>query len=216
MSVQEMLNWFDILQDKYASPYFTDDEKLLFLNRAQFGYISQFFPENDDRVNFEMDSNTLQKIAPLIYESDPFTMSSSGVVSKSNILSDLQSKSADASCEIYKVISIEYSKAGRRFPCKVMRHNDKAIFEDNYFKRPKQTAPKCLFQNGNIQFRPLDTYASIYITTLKTPRLLALSPDVNSELPSDTHNEIVARALEFAGFASREEIMTEILKRSKS
>ena len=41
MNIQEMHSWFDILQDKGDSPYFTVDEKTQFLNRAQTKFVNE-------------------------------------------------------------------------------------------------------------------------------------------------------------------------------
>ena len=41
MNIQEMHSWFDILQDKGDSPYFTIDEKTQFLNRAQTKFVNE-------------------------------------------------------------------------------------------------------------------------------------------------------------------------------
>ena len=41
MNIAEMHSWFDILQDKGDSPYFTTDEKTQFLNRAQTKFVNE-------------------------------------------------------------------------------------------------------------------------------------------------------------------------------
>ena len=41
MNIAEMHSWFDILQDKGNSPYFTTDEKTQFLNRAQTKFVNE-------------------------------------------------------------------------------------------------------------------------------------------------------------------------------
>ena len=40
MNIQEMHSWFDVLQDKGDSPYFTVAEKTQFLNRAQTKFVN--------------------------------------------------------------------------------------------------------------------------------------------------------------------------------
>lgn len=214
MTTVQMLEWFDILQDKSASVYFTEAEKLNFLNNACLEFTSRFFPEDQEEgSNFEQDSNVEQKIGPLIWESNPLTMDASGVITRADLLTDIRTKSGDATCELFKIGAIEFKKSGRRIQCKVLRHNDKAAFEENYFKRPNYMTPKHLHQNNTIQFRPVDVLAEVYITVVKSP--VILNTVVNTDLPIDTHNEIVAIALEFAGYASREEILTQIAKTTK-
>jgi len=214
MTTVQMLEWFDILEDKSASVYFTEAEKLAFLNNACLEFVGQFLPEGEEGDNFEVDSNIEQKIGTLIWESNPLTMSASGVITRAALRTDIRTISGDATCELFKIGAIEFKKSGRKIQCKVLRHNDKAAFEENYFKRPSYTTPKHLHQNNNIQFRPVDTLAEVYITVIKTPKILTSSA-VDTDLPIDTHNEVVAIALEFAGYASREEMLTQIVKSIK-
>ena len=41
MNIKEMHSWFDVLQDKGDSPYFTVAEKTQFLNRAQMKFVNE-------------------------------------------------------------------------------------------------------------------------------------------------------------------------------
>ena len=41
MNIEEMHSWFDVLQDKGDSPYFTVEEKTQFLNRAQSKFVNE-------------------------------------------------------------------------------------------------------------------------------------------------------------------------------
>lgn len=211
MTAQEMIDWFDILQDKYGSPYFTESEKLLFLNRAQFEYVKSLFPDNEGGVlNIEKDWNNLQNVHSLVFELSEDTMDTSGRISRSDITSGLRTVSGDVNCDVFKILSVEFKRGADRFPCKFLRHNDKAEFERNYFKKPDFDNPRVLFQNNVLQFRPIDTIVKIYITTVKTPKAIAISPASNCELPQDTHNQIVALALELAGVASRDEVLSQM------
>lgn len=209
MTVQGMLDWFDLLQDKFGSPYFEATEKLSFLNNAQNEYVNQVFLTNEGGlINLEVNSNILENVRPLIFELDPFTMDSNGEYSIPTLVTGLQTKSGDATADIFKFLSFEMTRGQKIYPIKFLRHNDKGEFEANYFKKPSYTSPRYLFQNGLIKFRPIDEIASIAVTVLKTPVAMALGPDVDCELPITTHNEVVAYALQFAGVASRDEILS--------
>jgi hypothetical protein len=211
MTTQEMLDWFDLLQDKYGSPYYTDDQKLQFLSRAQYEYLKPILKDNEGgQLTFENDQNIASNVWPLIFELGPYTMDTNGRVLRSAVVSSLVSASGHATADILRVASVEFLKGGKRYPCKFMRHNDKAAFEENYFKKPSESNPKYMIESAIFKFRPVDSYPAIYITVLKTPRDLSLSPVVNSELPIDTHNEIVAYALQFAGVGSRDEMLLQM------
>ncbi len=209
MTTVQMIEWFDILQDKFGSPYFTEDEKLLFLNRGSLEYVKATFPDNEGGIlNLESDWNVLQNVAPLVFELSETSMDAVGKLTLATITTSLRTISGDATCDIFKVLAVEFKRGIDRFPCKFLRHNDKAEFERNYFKKPDFDNPRVLFQNANLQFRPIDTLVKVYITALKTPKVLTLV--VNSDLPISTHNEIVAYALQFAGVASRDEILAQM------
>lgn len=209
MTTVEMMTWFDILQDKYGSPYFTDSEKLLFLNRAQWEYVNATIPSNEGGiVDVEVTENILKNVSTLLFELTPLTQNSSGIITNANINSTLQTVSSDISAEFVKIMRIKVVKNGRTYPAKFARHNDIDAFHNNYFKKPTYNTPKYTLQNGGFQFNPTDTVASIYFTVLKRPKDMTLV--VNSELPQITHNEIVALGLQFAGVASRDEILQQM------
>ena len=209
MTTQEALDWFDILQDKFGSPYFTDDQKLLFLNNGQNEYLNNLFPGNEGgEINIEKDWNVLETIDPLIWELPEVSMNTDGYITQASVETALQTITGDSDTELFKVLSVEFKKGTNRFPCKVLRHNDKAEFQRNYFKKPNLLSPRYLLQNTNYQFRPTDTTAKILFTVVKKPAVLSLSPEVNPEFSVSSHNEIVAYGLQFAGIASRDEVLS--------
>jgi hypothetical protein len=212
MTTQEMIEWFDVLQDKYGSPYFDTDHKLLFLNRAQFEYVKQLFPDNEQGIiNIEYNSSVTQNVAPLIYELTQANMATDGTITIEDLVTDLETISGDSDAKIFKILSIEIARAGIVQPVKYLRHNDKGEFERNYFKKPSTSNYRYLLQNNALQFRPVDQLSTIHVTVLKAPKQLVISPSpINSELPDDVHNEIVAYALQFAGVASRDEILSSM------
>lgn len=216
MTVTEMIDWFKIIQDMYGSPYFTDSEYLKLLNRAQDEYLNNAVPSNEGDMgkrNFEFDAIVSQNISPLIRELPATTMDNTGKITRTNLNASLQTATGDTSAEVHAIMAIEYKKGFKKFQCKFMRHNDKAAFETNAFKKPSQFSPKYMFQNDSIQFRPIDINTQIYVTVLKTPRPMALTPEIiNCELPKGTHNEIVAYGLQFAGIASRDEVLIAMNK----
>lgn len=209
MTTLEMLDWFDILQDKFGSPYFSQNQKLFFLNNAQNEYLNKLFPDNEGGTeNIEQDWNVLQNVSPLIWELPEVSMATDSTISVSSVVTALRSISSDPDTGIFDVLSVEIRRGLDKYPCKVLRHNDKAEFETNYFKKPSITQPRYLLQNNTYKFRPLDTTLRIIFTVVKEPKKLSVSPTVNSEFPDQTHNELVAYGLQFAGIASRDEVLS--------
>lgn len=211
MTLAEMITWFDILQDKFGSPYFTDSEKVLFLNRAQWEYVNTTIPSNEGGlVNIEVDENILKNVAPLIYELPAQNMGTNGLVTNTNINTALQTASGDGTAEFIKLMRIKAVKNGSIYPVKFARHNDIDAFYTNAFKKPSYSNPRYTLQNNGFQFYPIDTLVSLYFTLLKSPKDMSQVGPVNCELPKITHNEIVAIGLEFAGVAGRDEILQQM------
>lgn len=209
MTTLQMLDWFDILQDKFGSPYFSTDQKLLFLNNAQMEYLNNLFPDNEGgMINIEKDINVEQNAYSLIFELPELNMSNTGSITFVDLDSNLQTLTGDPNALVFDTLSVEFRKGLKRYPAKFLRHNDKAEFETNYFKKPSIDSPRLLLQNNSYQFRPLDVSAKIIFTVVKEPIKLSVSPPVNSDFPNQAHNEIVAYGLQFAGIASRDEVLT--------
>ena len=67
MNIQEMHSWFDVLQDKGDSPYFTTDEKTQFLNRAQTKFVNEnvqkyFYTSGTQPENNAIPYNTMESV----------------------------------------------------------------------------------------------------------------------------------------------------------
>ena len=82
MTAAEMLTWFDILQDKFNTPYFTDAEKYNFLNDAQSNFVNDYLNLNDDSEPPVFEANALKNtvIAPLLFEDVSVASDTFGVV----------------------------------------------------------------------------------------------------------------------------------------
>jgi hypothetical protein len=210
MTIQEKLQWFDILQDQFGSPYFTDAEKLLFLNRGQWEYVKNLFPGNEGGIiNIETNSDVWENVAPLMWKLSDEVVSSTGLITYDALTTNLRSISGDATTDIFKLLKIGYKKGQKIGQVKVMRHNDEYAFVENFFKKPSAKSFRYDLENNSIKISPIDQTARIMVTVLKSPRQMALTPSVvNTDLPSSTHNEIVAYGLQFAGVASRDEVLT--------
>jgi len=219
MTTQELLDFFDLIQDKYGTPYFTDDEKLVFLNNAVLEFINSKFPDTEsdrERSDVEINWNSLQDIWPLIFTVSDLAMSTSGIITKADLDTALQTISGDAGASVYKLLNVEMRKGGNRYPIKVVRHNDKSAFEQNYFKKPSLEQPRYTLENGSLQIRPTDLIGKVAVSVVKSPKELALSPSiVNPELPRSVKNQIVAIGLEFAGIASRDDVLKTMLAMNK-
>lgn len=222
-----MHGWFDILQDKYNAPYFTDTEKDEFLNRAQINFVNdviytQMYPtlqqgERGPQVLSAIESTLSgsEVIKPLILEDLAVnTQTPDWDVILNNNINTAVGAAANAGDEFMHILSLETNgsvfTAGRivRF----VRHNDYIRFKQNIFKAPSNTNPIWRLVRDGIKVEGATTLSSqedFLISVIKTPTDVAIS-GTDCELPDFTHDKIVAIALEFAGIATRDEALSLI------
>lgn len=211
MNIATMSSWFDILQDKNGSSYFTATEKSLFLNRAQIEFVDELFRgDGKQEPNIEDSQDTISKIAPLVYELPYLVMNSAGVITKASVTTGLTN--IIASGVVWRPLAIGIELGKLKVPAKYLRHNDRWEFEANYFKRPTTKNPKVRETYTSYIFSPVSVSSRVYFTILKYPLEVDITNSISSELPDHAHDRIVAIALEFAGVGSRDTIMTQLLQ----
>jgi len=210
MTVTEMKSWFNILQDKYGSTYYTDGEISQFFQRAQIEFISKMLPGGRMVENLELSQDSISKISPLIYELPFQNMSSTGVVTKANLQSALTVLNNTAL--LWRPLSIGWVLNGQYRPVKFVRHNDRWEFAVNFFKKPSLTNPKVRETYNSYIVEPTNIGAQLYFTLLKYPNKVDIAGAVNSDLPDFTHDEIVSIALELTGIASRDTALAQLLQ----
>jgi len=215
MTIATMASYFDLLQDKYGSTYYTDAEKSLFLQRAHIEFIKELFPVEDrSNTNAELSQDTISQIAPLIYEIPYTNMNSSGVITKAAVQAALTAMSATAL--VWRPLAIGWELGASKKPLKYLRHNDRWEFADNYFKRADSANPKIRETYTSYIVEPVSVSAKVYFTLLKYPAVVDITGGVSSDLPDFTHDRIVAIALELAGVASRDAALAQLLQLKKN
>lgn len=210
MTITEMARYFDILQDKFGSPYFTNPEKSLLLNRAQVIFVKEMLPTDaDSDLSLETNADTVAVVSPLIVALTPIQNPSNGSVTKTNMQSNLTALIAGAL--YWRVLNIGYSIDGTSFvPVKYVRHNDWYAFMDNYFKNPDDSNPKYKETYIDFQFLPNNISANLYFTVLKYPALVDIDTNISSDLPDSVHDKVVSIALELAGIGTRDEMLSAL------
>lgn len=211
MTIATMAQLFDLLQDKYGSPYYTNPEKSLFLNRAQVEFVKSYLPDGEkDGNNIELSEDALSDLEPLIYALPAMRMSTLGIISKSTVQTALTA--AIAGGIMWRRLNTGWTLGGDTRPVKWTRHNDYYEFKANAFKNPSIKNPRFYVTASNYTFDPISTSANIYFTVLKYPVTVDIDGVISSDLPDHTHNKIVALALEFAGIGSRDENLAQLLQ----
>ena len=206
MTIAQMAQLFDLIQDKYGSPYYTDAEKSLFLNRAAVDFVNSKLATivADDNIEFTQDS--VSSVATLIKYVNTLKMDSTGAITKANINTQLNPSI------LWRPLAIGLKLGNTTKPVKFVRHNDWFKFKDNYFKNPTVDNPKYRESVDKFIFEPISTSATIYITALVYPKVMDIGTAVDCDLPDFTHNDIIALALEYAGIGSRDENLAQLLQ----
>ena len=209
MTITEMATLFDVLQDKYGSPYFLDSEKELFLNRAQIQYVNDLLPDSDGGiVNIEKNQDTFKSIAPLIFDLGYLSMSSVGVVTKAAVTAKLQTLSPGAT--LLRELNVGWVVGADKLPVKYTRKNDWYEFQRNFFKKPTLKSPRYQENATEYIFDPVYPGAKLYFTVLKYPKPMSIGSVVSTDLPDTTHDDILVRALVLAGVASRDDLLVSL------
>ena len=149
MTIQEMYDWFDVLQDKYNTPYFLDEEKASFLEDAMWNII------NESVANLEKDKVYTERISTLL-KPNTITTNSGGLLFIPNNVA---------------VVSLALASGSPLHP---MRHNDIGKAEDNTYKKGTASYPNYTTTNGGYQ-----TYPSLNSVDIDAVYVLAPSTIVD-------------------------------------
>ncbi len=209
MTYSQLVDYMDIIQDKYGSPYFTTSEKERLLIQAELDVIKSYFPEDGEGVNVELNQNTIMALEPIIFTYSG-NMNGSGQISKATVNSSLTS-SFGFSTKILRLLAISYND----YPVRTTRLNNWFVYLKNTFKVPVSTAPRYYETASNYIFSPVSTSATIALYGIRYPRTISSSGSITSELPDILHNDIVSRALEIAGVGSRDQMLSELKQLNK-
>ena len=207
--------YFDLITDKVGSPYFTSDEKDLFIQRGQVDYVNQFFDNVTNKYNAEQHSYDIERIYPLIYEVEVMS-DQDGKLYYEDINAQLPNQSfmyvlgvrqqanPSASC---KTTTGDYAFS------QFVRHNDLGPRLQLSLKRPTSTKPIHVYFSDYLQLYP-NSEKKIKITVVKEPIKVTLDdpddlgepgPDmVDFDLPQSVLNNVLLLALKNAGISIRD------------
>lgn len=233
MTIDTMITLFDLIQDKANSAYFTDNEKLEFLNRAQIMFINEYNENNfpgDVRINergfistrsLENTLGNTDILTPLIVGNMEFINLSGGRLSTDsdgNLLnSSLESAitfNSGQSREVLKLLSLALIDGSNRYPIKYVRHNDLYKFLNNDFLVPTTRFPLYTINGDGYQVFP-QVQSNLVASVVRYPIDLVYidqgnAGNVSSELDDFTHDRILSIALDIAGISSRDQALIQL------
>lgn len=205
MTTASALSKFDILLDKYGSPYFEESEKLEFLNMAQNEVLNRMIPDSlGGVVNFEADSNIASNLRNLIIFVTKNT--TTGEITFSDIVSTVRSASGDSQADVLRIMAVSYRiSSSSQIPVKYTSWNNWYKHQQNVYKTPSLQFPVYTILNqGNgsaVLVSPIPT-SSVFLTVLKTPVIMTAgnSPDWDDYVM----NQVILQAVKLAGVPLRD------------
>lgn len=210
MTVQQMHDWFDLIQDKVDSVYFTDGEKDQFINRAIQIFMNSLIhrftgsPEAEEAVMNIAESD--QTIAQML---KPVTKVDASVASDgSSVILDATIDTAFSSVTYLHILSLARSSDDE--PVNFVRHNDFYKFSANEFKQPSTTKLYYRFSDTGLVISPTQASTTFKISAILKPTEVVGPSTTSTNLPDNTHDYIMAKALELAGIGSMDENLLKI------
>lgn len=200
MTIEQMHERFDLIQDKYESPYFTSEEKDHFINLSQdalflkldfmpFDYLLQ---RKEVSRGFESNEVNTQHLKNFIIDDLNITLSS-GLASFEDINSAIQNKTGGDE-ELFRVISVSIDDLDARW----VRHNDLNRFERNKYLRGTEKYPIYTYNNDGLKIRP-SSIQSCKVSVLRKHKDVSLENSIDSEFPESIHHKILYDALVLSG-----------------
>ena len=206
MGIDDAHKLFNLWIDKTASPYFTDDEIDLFLNRAIVEFVNDHFDTKAPH-RAEASIRDVEELRELIEIVDDVRTDSNGKIKDTEINKSLKG-TGDTDREFSYILSASKASSkecgGEQRKSRFVRHNDWLAQKDNTYKKPTEEYPTHRLFNGYIQFNPA-TESNVEFVVLKKHLTVSKTGDIGIELSDKAANRIIFMALRQAGVSLREE-----------
>ena len=203
MLVSKAVTIFNVLNDKFGSPNVIESEIIDHFNFAISEYLNRLFPDNQGGVvNFELDSNVLMNLQPLIYPLNSLAVTS-GVLLNSTINSALVT-AAGAGSTYFRIMNVSYTNGGSTYYAKYAKHNNILAYERNTYKAPSATKVYYSPVAAGLKFYPSST-STVSPTVVKNPKVLTTSDlSTSFEFSDYVVYNIIAIALKLSGIGTRD------------
>jgi hypothetical protein len=213
MEVTEMHAWFDLMEDKVDTVYYTSHEKDSFISRSIQLFVNDLSskmvsPPTGPTIIFGSVETTL----PTGMMLKPLMRPGLVVAAATGLITDVAINAVlntdfGTSNKVYQAILSIADSAG--LPVTYKRHNDFDKQEQNEFKKSSVTNPVYRLQNDGLLLSPADN-GNYTISVLKAPDYVDYDAGTNTDLPVITHDIIIAKALALASIGSMDENLARI------
>ena len=214
MTVLEMHQWFDLIQDKVDEVYFTESEKDMFINRAIQIFINDVVnafllnPQTGQVVISSLLEDTLnaaEVLRPLMVLDMSVTADASGIITVDAIDAAIKTATGEEDTFLH-ILNLANSNG---IGLKYVRENDYYKFAVNDFKKATTTYPQYRISHKGIHVTPIDS-GGYKLSVIKEPVKVNFDAQISTDLPETTHDYIMAIALELAGLSSKDEALLQM------
>jgi len=198
MTAIQMRDWFDILQDKYNTPYFTDAEKDEFINDAQWDYINEYLGDRETAPALGVNKTAVAAMATLIGTVD-VAAGLTGLVPIATINTAIDTLFSSSNNAMIIPLAVQPSATGK--PATWHNHNDIHKLEGNLYKAGTTAYPNYTIDHLGVTLYPREVYANVFITVLKEPITI-------DEMPASVHHKLIAKAMTKTGLVTENQAIT--------
>lgn len=221
LTISQMHELFDIVQDKFNEDYFVDDEKDVFLNHAQQLVVNEiifgeYYPNGVNLpVAIEINSINSELLSEIIVGDLPVSCNADGNLEKVAINSAIQSEyGSDTSYAI--ILSIfsggNATSINPNVAIGYIPHNNISAFRNNDFKKPSSSKPYYRHAGNTLIIEPSAPNEELLVSLIRYPKKVSKLSGTDCELSYMIHEKVVAVALEYAGVATINEALIAINK----
>lgn len=198
-----MISLFDLVEDKVDTIYFTDEEKVQFLNASQNLLVESIVFSIDENMGIDANKQVEHVLYPLRRKDVAITPATPGSV----ILSELDTASGGTMMHVEAVQVETASASGIYKPAFWIKEGERTPAADNTFLAPSTSDPTYALDYAGLFLEPaLASGAKVKVSTIMFPTQM-VEPGTSSDLPLGVHEKIVAGALAIAGIASDDEAL---------
>lgn len=200
MTIQEMHDFFNFMVDKYDAPYYTGDEIDMVINQSQMDYVNEIIFNRADKGNASIVLSDLELSQQASFLLRPI-INSKTVTTNTNSFIPWEDIVTTPDDDLMYVLALGDANGN---DVKYVRQNDRFRFNRNYFKAADSDNFQYTITDSGMKLSPdaSTSEVNIRVRWIKKPTDVDLNSSTDCELPSATHNKIIARAIAIAGIAT--------------
>lgn len=202
---------FDLMLDKYGSPYFADDEKDLIINKAIREVVKDIFYNLDvdkaangqARVGYEVNKVISSYLSDLVTEISG-TQATAGEITDAEINTLVEAQTYVGATYLYPLaLSLSQTGLADFYTAKFQRANEVQPFRRNAYLKPDFCRVYYRLLDGKIGIEPNNVIHDFEMAVLRNPRLIELGV-TDTDLNPTLQERVINKAEEYASISIRD------------